>query len=414
MQSVFVGSRAAMIEMSTNKLRSILSILGVMLGVTSLVVMLTLIGGIDTYLNERMVNWIGNVWFWESRDLPEEQQITASRSPGMRFSDCQYLLDNSEDVRYVHMEIYRWGHIHHRATSENVMVRGLDQSTMELQFDQIQLREGRWLTGEDHRDGSKNGVLSWEIAENFSREHNYSNVSELLGETFTFRSNRFTVVGVFEPIHTGHRPWNLRRGAFIPLRTMQRYITGFDPDPGRLQVNMNDPTNIAHQAEDVAILLKGRHRGVQDFEYRTADWVENVQTMLGNISILMSVISVMALLTGGLSIMNVMLSSISERIREIGVRKALGAGNLQIFIQFIAETTTLSFAGGAIGVVFGTVPLFFKEAIMESTQGAIEPTLLPLHLFYTFIIITLVGVIFGLYPALKASRMDPVDALRYE
>ncbi|KMQ52106.1 Macrolide export ATP-binding/permease protein MacB [Chitinispirillum alkaliphilum] len=414
LKSVFVGSRTALVEMSNHKLRSFLSILGVMLGVASLVTMLTLIGGIDVYLNERMVNWIGNVWFWESNDTSEENRISASRSPGMRLSDGEYLLANAPEVKHVDMEISRWGLIHLSGESENIMMRGFDQNTLELLKDQIQLRSGRWLTDEDFRDGSKNAVISWEIAQNFT-DHSHTHSKDLLiGQTIDFRSNRFTIVGIYEPIHAGHRPWHLRRAVFIPLRTMQMYITGLDPNPGRLQVNVSDPTNVAQQARRVATVLKSRHRGVEDFEYRTAEWVDNVKSMLGNISVLMSIISVFSLLTGGLSIMNVMLSSISERIREIGVRKALGAKNIQIFIQFIAETTTLSFTGGMIGVLLGTGPLFFKEEIMSSTQGAIEPVLLPMHLFYTFLIITSVGILFGLYPALKASRMDPVDALRYE
>lgn len=112
--------------------------------------------------------------------------------------------------------------------------------------------------------------------------------------------------------------------------------------------------------------------------------------------------------------MNVMLSSVSERIREIGIRKALGADNLQIFVQFITETITLSLTGGCFGFLFGLTPLLFKEAILRSTQGSIEPAILPMHILFTFTVITLLGIIFGLYPAIKASRMNPVEALRYE
>lgn len=112
--------------------------------------------------------------------------------------------------------------------------------------------------------------------------------------------------------------------------------------------------------------------------------------------------------------MNVMLSSISERIHEIGVRKALGAKRLQIFIQFTVETVTLSGTGGVIGMVAGMAPLLFKETISRSTDGAVEPTLYLTHLFGVAGIIVVVGIFFGLYPAVKAARMNPVDALRYE
>jgi putative ABC transport system permease protein len=112
--------------------------------------------------------------------------------------------------------------------------------------------------------------------------------------------------------------------------------------------------------------------------------------------------------------MNVMLSSISERIHEIGVRKALGAKRLQIFVQFTVETVTLSCVGGIAGMALGLTPLLFREVIKKATDGAAEPTLYLSYLFGVFGIIVLVGICFGLYPALKASRMNPVDALRYE
>jgi putative ABC transport system permease protein len=109
-----------------------------------------------------------------------------------------------------------------------------------------------------------------------------------------------------------------------------------------------------------------------------------------------------------------MLSSVSERIKEIGVRKALGANTIQIFVQFIAETTTLSCVGGSIGTMIGLIPLFFREGIQKATEGTIMPTIFAHHVVLVFAIIVFVGVFFGLYPALRASRLNPVEALRYE
>ncbi len=112
--------------------------------------------------------------------------------------------------------------------------------------------------------------------------------------------------------------------------------------------------------------------------------------------------------------MNVMLSSVSERIYEIGIRKALGARTLQIFVQFLSETTTLSLTGGSAGIFLGMITLLFKEGIKKSTDGAIEPTIIATHVIYVFCIIVGVGIVFGLYPAIKASRLNPIEALHYE
>lgn len=409
-----VGVLTAFSEMRTHLLRSLLSILGVMLGVASLVAMLTLIGGIDVFLNKKMVKWIGTVWFWQKDDLPQEEKLAASRSPGLRLSDGTYLAEHSEDVKSAQMVVSRWGTVSCMGQSENARFQGTDRESFETNLDEIRLLHGRWLTDEDYTDGSRNCVISWQIMESILGRKPGVPEESIVGKALIFNSVRFIVVGVFGPTNPDHNPWHLRRGVFIPLHAMQKYVTGLDPDPGRLEVRVTDPENVKVQAIKAARVLKSRHRGVEDFEYRTADWVENVKSMLGNISMVMSIVSVVSLLVGGLSIMNVMLSSISERIREIGVRKALGAQNLQIFIQFIAETTTLSFSGGIFGIVLGTIPLFFKEQIMKFTDGAIEPTILPLHIFYTCCIICAVGILFGLYPAVKAARMNPVDALRFE
>jgi putative ABC transport system permease protein len=136
--------------------------------------------------------------------------------------------------------------------------------------------------------------------------------------------------------------------------------------------------------------------------------------MLNNISVLIAIISLVSLMVGGMSIMNVMLSSIAERMQEIGIRKALGAKNLQILVQFLAESVTLCFFGGTCGAFIGLIPIAFGHAIARSTDGAIDPTILPQHVAFIFGIIFIIGVVFGLYPAFKAVRMDPVEALRYE
>jgi putative ABC transport system permease protein len=211
-----------------------------------------------------------------------------------------------------------------------------------------------------------------------------------------------------------YKPWQLRRVVILPIRAMQNYLVGFDPDPGIVQVRLKDPEMVKEDAERISATLKARHRGVMDFEYRTADRLDEVMGMLRNATLLIMILSTISLTVGGLSIMNVMLSSISERVREIGVRKALGASDLQIFVQFITESVALSCIGGCVGAALGTLPLFFKGAIQRSTDGSIIPTILPEHVLYVSLVIIGVGVFFGLYPAIKASRMNPIDALRYE
>jgi putative ABC transport system permease protein len=388
--------------------------IGVMLGVASLVTMLTLIGGIDRYLNEKMGKWVGAVWFWKKWDPPAEEKLAWSRSPGLRLSDGTFLKENSSGIKDVPSQILRQGTVNIGNSSERAVLRGLDSLSIETSKDEIQISKGRWIGTQEHTLGLRNCVISWEIAESMVKELKLKNTVDLINKNIKFQTIQLVIIGIFNPVNKDQIFWELRRGIIVSITTMQKYVTGLDPDPGSLKVQVRDPENLKQQARSIANLLTQRHRGVEDFEYQTADWANKVTSMLNNISVIMGLVSILSLSVGGLSIMNVMLSSISERIREIGTRKALGAGNGQIFIQFVAETSTLCFTGGILGSIIGCTPLLFKKQIMQATDGVIEPTILPLHIFYTFLIIIGIGILFGLYPALKASKMNPIDALRYE
>lgn len=415
--SIVTGIKMSVIEMTSHKVRSFLSILGVMLGVASLGMMLTLLAGVDTFLNQKMGRWAGSIWFWSRRDVPVEEKIAWSRSPSLRFSDGIYLEEQSQQVEHYFRTIERRGRIYIKGQPGYASVKGVDQISLEDDLENAYIARGRQLTEDDYVHGNRVCVISWEIEERVQRQLQFSNIqtTDLVGQECIFQNVRLTIVGIFEPDDPEFTPGNLRRSVYIPLSAMKKYVTGIDPHPGALRVSVTDPKKITDQAVRISRTLQERHRGVEDFEYGTAEWLDEIRSLLNNISILMMIISVIALVVGGLSIMNVMLSSISERIREIGIRKALGAGRLQLFIQFITETVTLSFTGGVMGVCIGlAIPFSVKDAIKKASEGSIEPVIYFTHIIAVFLIIVGVGILFGLYPALKASRMNPIDALRYE
>jgi putative ABC transport system permease protein len=413
-RSIIAGFRMAVIEMSTHILRSILSVIGVMLGVASLMIMLTLIGGIDVYLNVKMVKWVGAVWFWKKAEPTAEEKISWSRSRGLRLSDADYLKDNSVLVKDVPLVVTRHIDIPFKNESVLCVVRGVNYQSLVLDTDAIAIAKGRFIGSDDFLMGSRNCAISEEVAQNVVKKYSLNSIDAVIGKVITVRNVQLTIVGYYAFKNENYQPWQLKKGIMIPLRTMVDRISGSDPDPGVVQVQLNTADNVKGNAQKVATTLIEKHRGVEDFEYRTAEWLDEITSMLNNVSMLMGIISMLSLSAGGLSIMNVMLSSISERIREIGTRKALGADNYQVFVQFITETVTLSITGGIFGVVLGSAPLLFKEAIYRSTDGVIEPTILLSHLIFIVSLIIAIGVLFGLYPAIKACRMNPVEALRYE
>ncbi len=412
-QAVYVGIVMSFIEMRSHITRSVLSILGVMLGVASLVAMLTLVGGIDVFINEKMDKWTGSVWFWKKYSTSDKERIQWSKSPGLKFSDGAYLNNNSY-VKIVPRSIHKFIRTEFGNQTIYCRVSGVDSISLESEKEQIKIVYGSWFTYNDYQSGKKNCILSVYLAEQYMKAYKLTATASLIDKNIQIGANEFIIRGIVAPKNRYVSSGHLEKAIYIPLLSMQKHISGFNPDPGSMEVQVSDAKNVKQLSKLIASALAAHHRGVEDFEYRTVEWIDKVTSTLNNVSILMTIISVMSLTIGGLSIMNVMLSSIAERIREIGIRKALGVTNVQIFIQFIAETTTLSLTGGIAGCVLGLAPLLFKSAILQSTQGSIEPTILPLHIIFTFALVTGLGILFGLYPAIKASRMDPVDALRYE
>jgi putative ABC transport system permease protein len=414
LEAARIGFVMAVAEMRAHRLRSLLSMTGIFLGVTSMLAMLTLIGGIDRFLHDKMAIWVGAVWFKTNAEVPAEQRASWLRSPGLRLSDGAYLQRHSPYVQNPLNMIAERAAVSVGAQTESVIVRGLDAATFDLDRRHIVLGHGRWLEPHDYRLGSRVCIISWELEDTLVERLRLLSPLQLVGKPLAYKGRIFTIVGSFHPRDQNFRPWHLRRTVMFPIATIQRDIKGGDPDPGRLQMQAVDPARLRTQARSIADTLRERHRGANDFTYELANFMEDVQRTLENVSLLMAIISVISLTVGGLSIMNVMLSSVSERVHEIGVRKALGAQNAQVLVQFLAESVALSLAGGSMGFLAGLFPLLLKDALMRATDGVVEPVFLASHAVAVLATVVGLGVLFGIYPALRACRLRPADALRYE
>ena len=266
---------------------------------------------------------------------------------------------------------------------------------------------GRHYTAEEDRRGAKVTILGHAIAETLFPAGN------AVGRQILVDGAEYTVVGVFVKMKGGFFGQNpVDSQISIPFRTAcARY-----PQVDRFTLTARARPGLRQRAyEEVqATLRRLRHLGPHDpddFTLSTPDQiVKQLDSVTGMIVMVAIAISALGLLVGGIGVMNIMLVSVTERTREIGVRKAIGARRLDIIIQFLIEAITLTGAGGMIGIVFAVLATMLISALVRSL-----PSVVPVWALITGVAVSVgVGIFFGVWPAMKAARLDPVEALRYE
>jgi putative ABC transport system permease protein len=278
----------------------------------------------------------------------------------------------------------------------------------------VNVSEGEFIA-EEHILGRASVVLlGTEVADRL-----YGRTQALVGETVRVEGQPFRVLGVLES-KGGSGFGNQDDQILIPLTTAQtRLLRRSTRDSvDMLMVQAVSADAVASANEEVAQILRNRHRteiGADDFTILTQqDFLDTAQTITGVLTIFLGGIAAISLLVGGIGIMNIMLVSVTERTREIGLRKALGARKIHILIQFLTESSLLSMFGGLIGVGLGALIAFIVERIAAASDTPINPAIGLDTILLATLFSTAVGLFFGLYPANRAAGLEPVEALRYE
>ena len=396
----------ALTAIRANKLRSFLTLLGTIIGVASVIAVISFVEGLNRFVADKLIDAGSNVFVVDKYGFitSNEAWEQAQKRPDITPEDADALRAGVQHAKMVVAHSSTVERIHYRAKHvDGVNVRG-DGPGYEVISDYT-IAEGRHLGEIDDQHRQLACVLGPEVAADLFPG------ADPIGKQIRIGEQTYRVVGVTRA--KGKMLGQSQdRFAVIPIRTFQKYKA----ERGSIEINIKtlDQAALPVAIQEARNILRGRRHiapGKPDnFGITTADtWLEFYRTLTGGIFVVMIGVASIALVVGGIVIMNIMLVSVTERTREIGVRKALGARRRDILTQFLVEATTLSLAGGLIGILLGVG--------LALIVGAISPLPAGVNGFAIVLGIamsSLVGIFFGSYPAFLAAKLDPIEALRYE
>jgi putative ABC transport system permease protein len=408
--------KMALDTLRANKLRSGLTILGIVIGVTTVITISSVING----LNNRVSDWVsslGSNVFWVFHIpvigvRPTMEQLARKKltvDDVMALRTLPHVV--AADGGYQHVKAqFRVGDVAVKYNGKKVAGTILQGSTAEVsEVSDFTLLEGRMFTDEEDQRAAHVIVLGHDTWEELF------GADPAVGKEVTVESSNYTVIGVLDkrkqPFGGGKNPND--NAAFFPLGTFHN-LHPEDKDMW-VSVKYDDPKNKALVEEEIRELLRIRRKvkvqADDDFEIFGPDSLSKLWGQLtGGLVAFMIAVSSVGLMVGGVGVMNIMLVSVTERTREIGVRKAIGATKRTILTQFTMEAVTLCAVGGIFGVAVGAVITW----IVYFLPIGLPATLSTMWVCIGFGVSCAIGLLFGIYPAWKAANLDPIEALRYE
>lgn len=392
-----------------NKLRSFLTMLGVVIGVAAVIAVVALGRGAQESVKAR-ISSLGTTLLTVN---PGQQFGGGGRVASetdralLTISDAQALEQSSQLVTAVQPEMSRNFQVQYMAVNTNTSIIGTTPNYLEVR--KFQLASGHMFGEADDRASRRVAVLGPTVVENLG----FKNPSDIVGANIRIRGIQFEVIGVLESKSSGGGFQNPDDQILIPISTAQFRLFGTD----RLRsINLLAPSEekIPDTMAEIQKILRREHRlrpgKDDDFTIRSqADFLSTLGETTQIFTFLLSGIATVSLLVGGIGIMNIMLVSVTERTREIGVRKALGATRANILLQFLIEAVVLCVLGGMIGILVGS-----GAAKLLSKFGNFNTSVSLGSIGLAFAFSAIVGVAFGVWPARRAATLDPILALRYE
>ncbi|MFO1501537.1 MAG: ABC transporter permease [Verrucomicrobiota bacterium] len=452
-------------EIWAYKFRSLLTMLGIILGVSSLVAMSALVQGMEKGAKESLIA-IGGLQKIrvESQELPIEQRHLRDQAVGMTINDVYALQKSAPLVEAVSPEMRSYGALLSAKGKKFRPWNLVGVWPIAAKLSEHVVEHGRMFNEVDDEMARSVCVIGTDVRDElFGSPEDVGHEIIPIGETVAINNQPFTIIGMFQHYEseqdrkkheidrqnpgtraktgpTRSRGWSgggnwafkLKNSTvYIPLNTMwlrfrasgapgswRNYSTTAPqvviPDPrlSNLEVKITDLDRMNAALQQVHNVLMATHKGIEDFAFRTSEeTIDRINTYIRNARVSRGVIAGISLLVGGIGIMNIMLASISGRIREIGIRKAVGASTSAIFTQIVIESVVIAMLGGVLGLLssYGLVRMLTSFSPTDNVPIITVPAML-----FAFTASVCIGMMAGLFPAFKAARLNPIQALRYE
>jgi putative ABC transport system permease protein len=396
----------------SNKLRSILTMLGILIGVAAVIAVLSL-GSAQAAIVEESFATLGSNLIYVTP--PELGMSGVGAQTTLTLEDAQAIAQNAPSVKNVAPMAQTYAQVVAGGESlSNTIIAGVTSKAQVV--DNYAVAQGSFITDFDYGARSRVAVLGSEVANTLFGE------MDPTGQSVRIGGRQFQVSGVLESRGTGFGFEDMR--VYIPLSTFYTTLAtaqvgsrGDSVNMISVQAKSGDLVESAEQ--EITDILRVRHglREGEDDDFRVlnmASVAAQVTQVLGILQLVLAGIAGISLLVGGIGIMNIMLVSVTERIREIGLRKAVGAKRRDILIQFLIEAATLSFCGGALGVGLGWIIVKIMSVIATNLGFTLSVTLPGYAIVLAVGVAIFIGLISGLYPAVRAARLDPIESLRHE